>query len=88
MEVNSLVTGTSDLNKVSEVKQEKQSIQKEEVQQSTNQQRTANGTDKLEISDEAKRMKEIKDKLKSHFYDSMEVQQQVAQNIYRKIFED
>lgn len=88
MEVNSLVTGTSDLNKVSEVKQEKQSIQKEEVQQSTNQQRTANRSDKLEISDEAKRMKEIKDKLKSHFYDSMEVQQQVAQNIYRKIFED
>lgn len=88
MEVNSVVTGSSDLNKVNEAKQEKQSIQKEEVQQSTKQQQTRNRTDKLEISEEAQRMKEIKDKLRSHFYDSMEVQQRVAHNIYRKVFED
>ncbi len=88
MEVNSVVTGTSDLNKINEVKSEKQSIPKEEIQQSKQQQQTTNQTDKLEISDEAKRMQSIENRLKNRFYDSKEVQQKVAYNIYRKIFED
>jgi archaellum component FlaC len=88
MEVNSVGTGTSDLNKVNEVKSEKQSISKEEIQQPKQQQQTTNQTDKLEISDEAKRMQTIENRLRSKFYDSEEVQQKTAQNIYRKIFKD
>lgn len=85
MEVNSI--GTNGVNKIADAKPEKQNMQKDEIQASK-QQQTITQTDKLEISDEAKRMQTIENRLKSGFYDNEEVQRATAQNIYRKIFEE
>lgn len=85
MEINSI--GTNGVNKIADAKPEKQNIQKDEIQASK-QQQTTTQTDKLEISDEAKRMQTIENRLKSGFYDNEEVQRATAQNIYRKIFEE
>ncbi len=85
MEINSI--GTNGVNKIADAKPEKQNMQKDGIQASK-QQQTTTQTDKLEISDEAKRMQTIENRLKSGFYDNEEVQRATAQNIYRKIFEE
>lgn len=86
MNVNSVGIGTGDVNKVNQVKQEKQEIQKAELQRFKQSQTTTNQTDKLEISNEAKKMQTIENRLKNRFYDNKEVQRKTALNIYRKIF--
>lgn len=85
MEVNSVVTGANDLSKVNEVKQEKQNKQKEGVRQLAQQQTIANQTDKLEISDEAKRMQEIKTKIENGYYKTSGVLEETAKKIFDKI---
>ncbi len=86
MDVKPISTGIKGVNNYERAKQGEANPPKPEVQESKSKKTSNNLIDKLDMSDEAKKMLSIEQKVKSGSYNSSEVLQKVAQNIYQKLF--
>lgn len=86
MDVKPILTGPKGLNKYEATKQGEANSPNTEVQESKSQTITKRITDKLDMSEEAKKMLSIEQKVKSGSYNNLEILQKVAHNIFQKHF--
>ncbi|ROL57692.1 hypothetical protein D9V84_02925 [Bacteroidetes/Chlorobi group bacterium Naka2016] len=74
-------------SKVSNISQQQPTLSKPNQNvKDTNKSKPTDIPDKLQISNEARRMQEIKGKIESGFYNSEKVQLKTSEKIYQKYF--
>ncbi|MFN3306725.1 MAG: hypothetical protein ACK42Z_06025 [Candidatus Kapaibacteriota bacterium] len=86
MDVKHVVTSANNLDKIKGVKQEKLNSQNKKIQQTKNQNQTSKQADKIEISDKARMIYEIENRINNGFYNKAEVLILTSKEIYNKHF--